>query len=122
VAVLALLRDDRAVNIGKGSPRHLGGGEELSPEYRVSFWQGPHVEEWETVTEADVDEVLAWATAEADGRPYSVWARSIHPGVDGKLLADEVRLFGVDPPTGDREPSWAKRPSWPVETFEIDLT
>src|SRR5689334_21352421 len=81
-----------------------------SPAYRVYFWQpvGPgeqsawRSDEWE-LTEADVDEVLAWADAHADGRAMSAWV--VHRDADGVGL---IRLAGIDP-TADPGvwPSWA---------------
>jgi hypothetical protein len=55
------------------------------------------------LTEADVDEVLAWAGRRAGGRTMSVWV--VHRDADGAGL---IRLAGIDP-TADREawPSWA---------------
>jgi hypothetical protein len=82
-----------------------------SPAYRVYFWQsvgsgegsGWQSEEWE-LTEADVDEVLAWADAQAGGRTMSVWV-VVHRDAGGVGL---IRLAGIDP-TADPGawPSWA---------------
>lgn len=81
-----------------------------SPAYRVFFWQsrgsgelsGWESEEWQ-LTEADVDEVLAWAGSRAAGRTMSIWV--VHQDADGIGL---IRLAGIDP-TADRGvwPSWA---------------
>jgi hypothetical protein len=51
------------------------------PAYRVYFWTGEsRCDEWE-LTEADVDEVLACADAQAGGRTMSVWV--VHRDDDG---------------------------------------
>jgi hypothetical protein len=81
-----------------------------SPAYRVFFWQslgsgessGWRSEEWE-LTEADIDEVLAWAGSHAAGRTVSIWV--VHRDADG---VGHIRLAGIDP-TADRGvwPSWA---------------
>ena len=83
-----------------------------SPAYRVYFWQsaggsespGWQSDEWE-LTEADIDEVLAWAGSHAAGRTMSIWV--VHRDADGLGL---IRLAGIDP-VADREvwPSWASQ-------------
>lgn len=64
------------------------------PTYRVYFWDDRDGrlsnDEWE-IRNADVDQVLAWAEAKADGRSPSVWAVTRAAG--GVML---IRLRGVD--------------------------
>lgn len=63
------------------------------PAYRVCFWDRPalHAHEYE-VTEADADDVLAWAKeqAEAEGRTYTVYVVVESDGAVGL-----VRISGV---------------------------
>ncbi|MEU4675061.1 hypothetical protein AB0F91_45750 [Amycolatopsis sp. NPDC023774] len=55
------------------------------------------------MTDADIDEVLAWVDQHAKGRTMTIWA--VHRDGDGIGL---IRLAGVDP-TADPGvwPSWA---------------
>ena len=98
----AVLRDDvlmRAVGVDPRDQRW----EDNGPAYRVYFWKADaHCEEWQ-LTEADIDEVLAWADANADGRCMSVWV--VQGDTEGVSL---IRLAGVDPPADSSVwPSWA---------------
>ncbi|SDE09077.1 hypothetical protein SAMN04489747_2485 [Auraticoccus monumenti] len=44
------------------------------PSYRVFFWDSPSSsDEWE-LTEADLNEVLAWIDQHSKQRPHSLWA------------------------------------------------
>jgi hypothetical protein len=70
------------------------------PAYRVYFWTGDRdgaaSDEYEC-SGADVNEVIAWANANAKERVYSLWARTpdaMQP--DGVCL---VGLAGWEPPT-----------------------
>jgi len=76
------------------------------PSYRVFFWDGPtSADEWE-LTEADLDEVLAWIHQHSAQRPHSLWATF--------RTADDVvcvRLRGIDPPAPP-----AVWPRWAAET------
>ena len=73
-----------------------------SPAYRVYFWQDMASDEWE-LSEADIDEVLAWADAHADGRTMTVWV--VHRDSEGVGL---IRLAGIEPPAAPENwPSWA---------------
>lgn len=97
----------------EGSALNLNGRQDDSPEYKVSFWtwQGSGwLEECTSITEADADEVLAWATDNAGGRHVTVWARSVRRPLDGEPVSDDVRLLGTEP-TGDDSlfPPWARR-------------
>ncbi|GAA3599339.1 hypothetical protein [Agrococcus terreus] len=79
--------------------------QEDEPTYRVYFWDdrtgGLSNDEWE-LRGADVDEVLAWAEANAHGRSPSVWA--VTRAADDVLL---VRLRGIDLDRVDAS-SWPK--------------
>lgn len=77
--------------------------EVVAPSYRVFFWDRPtSCEEWE-LSEVDLDEVLAWISARADGRAHSLWAV-----VQRDAGVEHVRLRGVDPPApADVWPAWA---------------
>jgi hypothetical protein len=96
-----------------GIDPHLSGGGSSEPDYEVSFWswQGTGwLESWVTIQEADVDEVLEWVRENAEGRHFTVWARSIVQQVDGRLTAFSIRLVGTEPTAGDSEyPRWARR-------------
>ncbi|WP_375478752.1 hypothetical protein [uncultured Jatrophihabitans sp.] len=97
---------------GTGNP-HLDADTDEAPNYVVSFWTPDGTgwaQAWEIVYEADADEVLRWAEEQAGGRHYSVWTRTLVAEQDGTLTATGARLVGTDPPTGDREPTWARRP------------
>jgi hypothetical protein len=101
----------------EGADAQAVGPGDLRPEYKVSFWSmrgGSWLEEWVGITEADADEVLAWAAREAHGRHYTVWARSISLSTDGPTNVAthifDVRLVGTEPTASDDTcPSWAKR-------------
>ena len=72
------------------------------PAYRVYFWAGSACDEWE-LTEADLDEVLAWVAQNSRGRTHSLWVVRRHgPG------RELIRLRGIDPPApADTWPAWA---------------
>lgn len=77
-----------------------------APRYRVLFWTGPsHSDEWE-LTEADLDEVLAWIDENARGRTHSLWV-VLDRGSD----VEHIRLRGIDPAASPE--CW---PPWAVET------
>lgn len=79
--------------------------EEDAPRYRVHFWgETSASDEWE-LTETDLDEVLDWIRANADGRRHSLWA-VLERGDRVEL----VRLRGIDPPAAPS--TW---PPWAVE-------
>jgi hypothetical protein len=94
--------DDVVVRVTQIDPRDQS-WENDGPAYRVYFWTGEsRCDEWE-LTEADVDEVLAWADAQAGGRTMSIWV--VHRDDDGVGL---IRLAGLDPTAAPRVwPSWA---------------
>jgi hypothetical protein len=103
---------------GTGDP-HIGGTWDDAPEYVVSFWTHEGDERtawsqaWEIVRDADADEVLEWATAEAAGRHYPVWVRSVGLWHDGTATADAMRLVGTDPPpTEANHPGLVAPDSW----------
>ena len=81
------------MNIAQVDPRAQT--EEVDdPRYRVYFWQGStHSYEYE-ITEADVQDVLAWADRSAAGRTYSLWV-CLPARADGGV--NLVRLAGWDP-------------------------
>lgn len=72
---------------------------DLDPVYRVVFWKpqsgrpdpGWISDEWD-VHEADVDEVLTWARADAGGRQFVLYVRTEDDGEAGLL-----RLMGQEP-------------------------
>ena len=85
-------------------PRQTG-FEVGEPAYHVHFWSQPtapaaarqeevmwHCEEWRLSEAGDVEEVLAWAEANAGGRHVVVWAE-VRCGDELGL----VRLLGRDP-------------------------
>lgn len=78
------------------------------PAYRVYFWTGSagslwSCSEWE-LAEADIDEVLDWVKAHANGRLHSLWLALRRP--DGVQL---VRLRGIDPTAEPSTwPGWAR--------------
>ena len=69
------------------------------PAYRVYFWQqldgrvdaGWVSEGWQ-IKGADVQEVLAWADADASHRAYTLYVRGTRAGMPGL-----IRLNGRDP-------------------------
>jgi hypothetical protein len=72
------------------------------PIYRVCFWDCPAPEradsmwtsdEWQ-LEGSDIDEVLAWAQAKAEGRRFVVYAEVTGGQPSGLGL---VRLLGTDP-------------------------
>lgn len=73
------------------------------PAYRVYFWTGCSVcDEWE-LTDADLDEVLAWVRQNANGRTHSLWV-VLYREPEVEL----VRLRGIDPTaSADTWPAWA---------------
>jgi hypothetical protein len=74
-----------------------------APRYRVYYWTGSSsCSEWE-LTEADLDEVLAWVRQHADGRTHSLWVV-----LRRDAGVELVRLRGIDPPApADTWPAWA---------------
>lgn len=92
----------QAIPVDPRDQRWESGG----PSYRVHFWEpagdGWRSEEWE-LSQADVDEVLAWASARAGGRSMSVWVA--HRDSDGLGL---IRLAGIDATAAPEAwPDWA---------------
>ena len=78
------------------------------PKYRVIFWgrtddvAALRSDEWE-LSETDVLGVLSWASANAGGRPVSVWV--VHRNGDDLI---QIRLAGLDPTASSETwPSWA---------------
>ena len=72
------------------------------PAYRVTFWAGQASDQWE-LSEADLDEVLAWINQTAEGRTHSLWV--VRHEDSGLEL---IRLRGIDPPAApDTWPAWA---------------
>lgn len=74
------------------------------PTFRIYFWTdgGGAKEEWE-LSEADLDEVLAWIPSHANGRAHSLWAVTREAG-DVCL----IRLRGIDLDTDPGHwPTWA---------------
>ena len=65
--------------------------------------------EYVGITEADADEVIAWANEHSRGRHFTIWARTVWG--DGQM--EDVRLVGAEPEEvgGSDWPSWARRPS-----------
>ena len=78
--------------------------EVYDPAYRAYFWDSPGAcDEWE-LTEADLDEVLAWVQANSNGRPHSLWVV-----VRSDQRVEPIRLRGIDPPADPSTwPAWAK--------------
>ena len=66
--------------------------EDVSPRYRVYFFEGTASDEFEITGAPDVGAVLRWADADEAGRPYVLYAR-VDDGDDLGLL----RLAGFDP-------------------------
>ena len=94
---------------GDWDSHYESGADYTDPHYRVSFWEGT-AEEWVEIHEADVDEVLEWVRANADGRPFTLWARIRVPRRHDRDDVIDVRLHGVDPNGFDEDyPAWAKR-------------
>ena len=74
-----------------------------APTYRVDFWDwispgdgtqgtGHWRQESYYVTEADTDEVIAWASSKAEGRQLVIYLRATRDGEPGL-----IRLLGTDP-------------------------
>jgi hypothetical protein len=96
-----------------GADYDLGGSEDDSPEYKVSFWTWNDTS-WfelvETIREADAEEVIDWARSNAHGRYYAIFARTISQAHDGRMTSDDVRLVGIEPTSADpTHPAWARR-------------
>jgi hypothetical protein len=75
-----------------------------APSYRVFLWDrhGGACEEWE-ISEADVDEVLAWTDDRTGDGSASVWVVQHRADRVG-----HIRLRGVDPTApADTWPRWA---------------
>lgn len=88
------------------------GSDYNDPHYRVSLWAGTN-ETWIEIHEADIDEVLEWVSANANGRGATIWARIALPRPDDEDEIVDVRLYGIDPTGFDEEfPTWAAR-TWP---------
>jgi hypothetical protein len=107
-----------AVRLSGDFGSHYELGQEYNePHYRVSFWTGTS-EEWVEIYEADIDEVLAWVQANADGRFYTVWARVRLPRGETEDDVVDVRLYGTDPTSWDEDfPSWARRAASPARAI-----
>jgi hypothetical protein len=76
------------------------------PAYRVYFWdetRGWSSDEWR-LSEADVHEVLDWATEHAAGRRTTVWAELGQNGEPGL-----VRLSGWEPVRTAEPPPWVRQ-------------
>ena len=72
---------------------------ETGPVYQVEFWSTPggagsmwHADVRRLLEAADVEEVLAWARAQSEGRDIAIWAEISRGPDQGRVL-----LFGVDP-------------------------
>ena len=82
--------------------------EEDLPAYRVYFWEttvenpgaGWASDEWR-LNDADIEEVLAWATQHANGRYLTIWVELEVAGQTGL-----VRLSGWEPVRRDAPPEW----------------
>jgi hypothetical protein len=76
-------------------PTHGSGGAASTerPAYRVNFYDSAGASDEYEVTGADVDEVLDWANAHADGRMYVAYALVLLAGERPGL----VRLVRCDP-------------------------
>lgn len=92
---------------------NLASGGEDQPDYQVSFWTWRDEgwqEQWITIQEADADEVLEWATANAEGRHFTIWARSVLMRADGRLDSFDIRLVRTEPTADDSTyPPWTRR-------------
>ena len=60
--------------------------------FRVYFWDGTTSYEHEFTGANGVEEVIAWAEGNAEGRPYTLYAKVMNGESPGLVL-----LSGVDP-------------------------
>lgn len=78
--------------------------EDDAPAFRVHFWHDDSTSDEYELTEADIDEVLAWAHEHSRGRTITVWL--VQREESGVGL---IRLAGVEPPAPlDTWPFWAR--------------
>lgn len=73
-------------------PRYVS-AEDLAPVYRVDFWnENRDSSEHRLENAACVDEVLAWAEANREGRQAVIWVEYSYEGGTGMC-----RLHGMEP-------------------------
>lgn len=90
-------------------PEHNVGEDSDAPTYRARIWSGPirlgyawAVDEYEITNASEVREAIAWAEAEAAGRPlefFVKWFESSLRAPDNEIIQVPwmMKLFGISP-------------------------
>ncbi|GAA1114785.1 hypothetical protein [Arthrobacter flavus] len=87
-----------SIKVSLVDPRYVS-EENLAPVYRVDFWNDNRdSSEHRLEHAACVDDVLAWAEANSNGRQAVIWVEYSHEGGTGMC-----RLHGTEP-TGEEKP------------------